>query len=107
MKSTKGRTDFQYKLFVFIMFAEGEVDYVRRQDLRFSVHIPPLKVRFNRNTERLMVAFRGLEDSGLIYNLVKEAASVKFHLRVPCYLSLSSEAYKTEKLVSGRGFYGE
>jgi len=104
---TKGYTDFMYKLFVFILYSEGEIDYIRRQDLRFYVHLLPLRTRFNRTSAQVWTAFKSLESSGLIYNLTREYSAVKFHLRSPCYLKLSSLAKETEQHVPGKGLYGE
>jgi len=104
---TKGHTDFMYKMFIFILYSEGEIDYIRRQDFRFYVNLLPLRNRFNKTSTQVWTAFKSLENVGLIYNLTREYAAAKFHLRPPCYLKLSSLAEDTEKKVAGKGFYGE
>ena len=89
-----------YKLFVFALYAEQSVDYVRRQHNRYILETRSVCHRFEISRAVLVKAARDLEKAGYIYNLSSECGRIRFYLNLPKYLTFNQLAPDMERHVA-------
>lgn len=92
--------DFAYKMLIFAMYAELDLDYVRRQDNRFIIETRPLCHRFRITMKEFLQSMSKLEEHGYIFNFSKECGRVRFYVNFPKYLTLSSKSDELAKHVA-------
>jgi len=92
--------DFPYKLFIFILYGEADISYVRRQGLRFITETKPLQLRFDKRVAELHKAFRDLEKAGYVYNVSFECGRIRFYANLPKYMMLTTDADTLEAHVA-------
>ena len=80
--------DWPFKILVMILWGEGEVEGIRREENRFLLETRFFSERFNKKVSDIHAAIRNLEKMGYVYNTSFECGRVRFHMNLPGYLGI-------------------
>ena len=100
MKQSAHIGDFPYKLLIFMLYAELDMQYIRRQRNRYLAETRPLCTRFRISLKELHRNFRFLERAGYIYNLSIECGRIRYYANLPKYLTFTHDAENYERHVA-------
>jgi hypothetical protein len=84
-------SDFPFKIWCLLLFAEGELPYIRRKGTSYIVTIRPLRHRFHKTSKEMTSAFHSMVKMGYIYNFSVQASEYYFKIHLPKWLSLTTE----------------
>jgi hypothetical protein len=86
---------FASRIFIFVLYAENDHSWIRREENRFHVHLRSLSQKTGRLKADLWKTFEHMQSSGWIYNLKLSPHDIYFYVNLPSYLSFSDKALES------------